>query len=355
MGSKGTLAVYTFAHFCVDFSCFYLLFALFSPQMPLALSVSVGFLLYDLIAFGLQFVIGFLCDIKKGLPAAPTGCALLLCGLALGAAGLPWAALATGALGNAFFHVGGGINSIAAANGKMARSGIFVASGALGVGLGTLCGKGGGPLWLPCLLCATSLLLCLWARGRRANKAPGAAAAARFHTASALPAGIVLLLCCLSIVVRGWGGGIIPAPWRTGPLLGLLPAVAACAGKAAGGFLADRFGARRTGVSTLLLSIPLLALGYGHPASFALGMFLFNVNMPITLCTIYSALPQNPGLSFGLTTLALLAGTVPLFFFALPAGAVSWAVLLSTGASALCLFLAAKNQGVPAKTKEEQP
>lgn len=339
-GNKQTLAAYTFAHFCVDFCCIYLCFWLFAPQVARSAWVSVGFLTYNVLAFGLQPIFGFLSDKAPTFPTAPVGCALVLAALFLPF--YPWPALVLAAVGNALFHVGGGIDSLAGSCGKMARSGVFVSSGALGVPLGAMAG-GWGPdfMWLPATLAACALLVCLWARFfTRQLKTK----VAYFATENRGPVGLVLALCVLSIVIRAWAGGMLPLPWKDTVLYGLLPGLCAMLGKASGGYLADRFGARTVGAISLAASIPFLWFAPISPLPAAAGILLFNMNMPVTLCTVSSLLPHNPGLSFGLTTLALLVGTLPLFLFALPQGWVLPAIALSTLGSAICLWMATRNQ-----------
>lgn len=354
MGDKRTLFATTLSHFCVDFACFYLLFAVFVPSAPSVVDVNIGFLLYNALAFGLQPLFGALCDIpgkspvalgRAGPPAAPVGCCLLLLGLLFSS--LPWVALVLAALGNALFHVGGGIDSLTGTSGKLARSGVFVSSGAVGVALGTLAGSSvPGLWWLPLAAAALGLLLTAAAAPAmgRAAAQPGYGPRTLAGTAAPMAAGLVVTLCLVSVVVRAWGGGAIALPWKTTPLLGLLPALAACTGKAAGGFLADRFGARAIGVASLLLSAPLLSLFSGNVAAAVVGLLLFNINMSVTLCAIAAKLPQNPGLSFGITTFGLLCGTVPRFFVRLGAAWMPWVLGSTILLSAGCLLLAAGNR-----------
>ena len=126
--------------------------------------------------------------------------------------------------------------------------------------------------------------------------------------------------------------------------MGLLPAACAFAGKAAGGILADRLGARNVGVIALLASLPCLALGYAVPAVAMAGLALFNMTMPVTLCALASRLPDSTGFAFGLSTLALLIGTMPTFFFRLPDGAAPYVMAALIALSALCVLLSTRNQ-----------
>lgn len=304
-----SLFVYTFSHFCVDLGCIFLLYRCVAPVLSPS-SSTAAFLLYSVVAFGLQLPIGALCDRYPRLPMGIVGCTLVAA--ALGLMHAPYVALSICALGNAMFHVDGGRDSLLRAKGRMARSGVFVSSGAIGVSLGAWCGKGGVPMLIPLallLLCAGMIWLC---------KAPQAEESPRFGTERRAPlhsAAWALLLLFIAIMIRAYGGTLILGSWKA--TYWLLPGFAACMGKMAGGLLADRLGARWAGAGALLLSIPLLALFYESPLLCALGILLFNMNMPVTLCAISDRLPGRPGLSFGLTTLALLCGSAPSFFFRL--------------------------------------
>ena len=46
-----------------------------------------------------------------------------------------------------------------------------------------------------------------------------------------------------------------------------------------------------------------------------IGVMLFSMTMSITLAILVSELKNTPGLAFGLTTIGLFLGTVPIFFF----------------------------------------
>jgi hypothetical protein len=66
-------------------------------------------------------------------------------------------------------------------------------------------------------------------------------------------------------------------------------------------------------VGSLMISIPLLNLGAGVPVLGMVGIFLFNITMPVTLTMVANVLPGRPGTAFGLTCIALLLGTLPAF------------------------------------------
>ena len=332
------LLTHTVAHAAIDFSCFFVLFARFTPHVQPSQQIALGFLLYNLLAFGLQPLFGFVCDYFRGFPAAPAGCLVTLIGVCLPQEGA-WVALVLCALGNAWFHVGAGADTLLSSYGHMWHSGLFVSSGALGVAAGTLAGRGGLSVAVPILLLAAVLLAEWWLPTQYGISLT------RFWSFSGkvgLPAAFALLLC--AVAIRGFAGAIVPMPWNTTAGHLLLAAGAAALGKLLGGILADVFGARHTAVLSLLLSAPLLCFFHDQPALCAIGLVLFNIPMPVTLCVVADLLPFNPGLAFGLTTLGLLVGTVPVFLIPLDALPAELLLLLLTLCAALCLFIATRNR-----------
>lgn len=332
------LLTHTLAHAVIDFSCLYVLFARFTPHVQPSQQIALGFLLYNILAFGLQPLFGFVCDYFRGFPAASAGCLITLIGVCLPQDGA-WVALVLCALGNAWFHVGAGSDTLLFSYGRMWYSGLFVSSGALGVAVGTLAGRSGLSAAVPIALLAAVLLAEWW------MPTQFGISLTRFWSYSGrtgLPAAFLLLLG--AVAIRGFAGAIVPMPWNTTGGHLLLAAGAAALGKFLGGILADLFGARRTAVLALLFSAPLLCFCHDQPVLCAIGLVLFNIPMPVTLCVVADLLPFNPGLAFGLTTLALLVGTAPVFLVPgdnLPAVPL---ILLLTLCAALCLFIVTRNR-----------
>ena len=340
------LAAYTFSHFAVDYLCFWILFGYFSAEVW-GNEAALGFLLYNFIAFGLQMIIGAYCDEHRKFPSSALGCIFVLIAVLISHF-VPWLAVIITALGNAFFHVGGGIESLVHSGGKLYRSGIFVSAGALGVALGTLRGSKVGmsdfipeQLIDPVLMALFCAVICYIAN----KKYPNLEDCDIKNTANE-KAGIwiVLGLALLSVVIRSFGGTAIPMEWKTTAKLGIISAAAAFGGKFLGGFAADIFGARRTGIITLLASIPLLVFGSGNMMISAIGILLFNMTMPITLGICAEKLPKNPGLAFGLTTAALLLGAVPGFFVAL--SGKTFLLIPAVLISAVCIYFSAENKKI---------
>ncbi len=330
------LLAYTFSHFCVDFACFFVLFGVFKVSQNSLQNVSIGFLTYNVIAFGLQPIIGKICDDNPRIPIGIIGCFIVLLGLF--ASGFPWISLLICAFGNASFHIGGGIDNLRFAKGKIARSGIFVSSGALGVFLGTIVGNGNKALvYLPVtIIVASIILIALFAVKYEDGDV------CDISIASDFPYATVLVLIFVSIMIRSYVGGIIPMDWKTASFV-FLPATSAFFGKALGGILGYKYGAKNIGVTALMLSIPFLYFGKNIALLSAIGIVLFNITMPITLSVVASKLPYNPGLAFGLTTLALLCGNIPSFFIKVPEILVFLLLLVLIVISSICVLLSTKN------------
>ena len=344
------LAAYTFSHFAVDYLCFWILFGYFSAGIPGTAAQALGFILYNFIAFGLQMVIGAYCDEHRKFPSSALGCVLVLVAVLLSTFA-PWVALVITALGNAFFHVGGGIESLVHSGGKLYRGGVFVSAGALGVVLGTLHGTKIGmsdfnPVLLigPALLALFCAVICYIANKKYPNLED-----CDIKNAASEKIGIwlVLGLALLSVVIRSFGGTAIPMEWKTTMKLGLVSGFAAFLGKFLGGFAADLFGAKRTGIISLLASLPFIIFGSGNMAVSVIGIVLFNITMPITLGIVAEKLPKNPGIAFGLTTAALLLGAVPSFFVMI-SGKI-FLLLPAVLVSAACIYFSAENKRVGEK------
>lgn len=156
-GRLTRLTVYSASHFLVDFGCALLIFRTVSASGD----PTVLFILYNYCAFALQMPVGLLADkLNRNALMAAAGCALVALGCAFSA--VPLAAAAISGVGNALFHVGGGVDVLDDSGGKASSLGVFVSPGAAGLFLGTMLGKGGVSLWIvnaAMALAAFSILL----------------------------------------------------------------------------------------------------------------------------------------------------------------------------------------------------
>ena len=291
-------------------------------------------LVYDLLAFAPQFAIGLVTDrLRAPRPVLQAGLVLT----AVGAALLPLGAvpaMLTVAVGNALFHVGAGVFALSVDPQRAAPAGVFVAPGALGLGLGIWLGHTESFVAWPFVLALAACLvvsalaaspeLPYTPRAARGPAASPEAAAAREATGVArktdtatdapLAMGwLVTGLLLASIAVRAFVGMGGSHALPKGALVALGLPLAAFGGKALGGFFADHVGWIRTGVGALVLSAPLIAFGGASVPVVLAGLFFFQMTMPVTLAAAVRVTPRRPAFAFGLTTLALIAGTIPSF------------------------------------------
>ncbi len=294
------------------------------------------FVLYNCLAFGLQFSIGAVVD-RSGRYHTTTLIGLALVGLAITAfRASPYVAVVLVGVGNAAFHVGAGALVLRLSPRRAAAAGIFVAPGSIGVALGAWCGKS-LPHWqwffLGALL-AGAVTVC-WLRTKAAlDRRPSPQPISLRRGVAPLAVGALML----SVAIRSTVGLTIVRLHQGSLYILLGLALAGFLGKGIGGLISDRIGWIKTSVGALLLSAPLLAILVGNVPMAVVGVVLFQMTMPVTLLAIYHVFPEEPGLAFGLPTLALLLGAVPIFVCPLAWFSGSAPLLAMIGMSAATLL-----------------
>ena len=286
----------TLLHFTVDGVCAAVL-AGYAVNEPDYSMIVYYFGLYNLIAFGGQCLAGLILDrwkslILPSLAAVP----VLLAGGFLQTAGIFWQSVLV-ALGNCMFHVSAGI-LILERYGNFREPGIFVSSGAVGLGLGLYQIVGATFFEAVCILGTAITLFLLLKSPATPEHEPDATP--EVHGVDLLPlmAGTVMLLVC--VVLRGFGGSShIPGYVMLMPCVFML-------GKSSGGILCDVLGFRRTILAIFLLSFAAIQMP-GVVCAITLA-FAFNMTMPLTLRLLHWYFPEYPGLTFGLAAGCLLPG-----------------------------------------------
>lgn len=289
------VSVYSVCHFLVDFAC---AFRILSAEIPRTAEL---FLLYNCLAFAMQMPLGLLADrLNRNSLAAALGCGLVSASYVVpSAAGITVAA----GLGNALFHVGGGVDVLNLGRGD-GLLGMFVSPGALGIFLGTMLAGRALPVWLPAVVLLAAAAAIPTLCGVRSENAPFALPAAR----AVFPAALCLFLV---VCLRSYMGLLFAFPWKNG-LWAVLLVCGVVLGKTLGGILADRFGAARTAAVSLLLCA-LLFFFADNPLPGTIAVLLFNMTMPLTLGELARRMPGAKGFAFGLLTFALFLGFVPVY------------------------------------------
>lgn len=295
------LIAYTFGHFCVDGFCIFLYCFFFNSSAEATLA---AYLIYHSLAFLLQPLFGILCDrFPKWNYTLISG---FLAVIALGLCGfVPYVAIVFAGIANSLFHLEGGYVSLHREKRHIGAGGLFVGGGALGVSLGRFLAVNGGNGLLPFVcfgLMAAALVFIgiLFAPSESYRKRP-----ASFGIVSDVSPAFILILTFISILIRGYAGSLCSVPGEFGGAAkGIIVSLFVLAGKMSGGYIAEKFGIRRTAALSLLLA----AIAFCFPASTVMsliGFFLMNIPMSVTLGALSDVFPENTGFAFGLAPLAL--------------------------------------------------
>ena len=325
--------VYSMNHFMVDFACAFLMFRSIAGTADGYLCV----LLYNFCAFALQMPLGIIADrVNRNYIFAMTGCILI--GSAFGFVHIPVVATVIVGIGNAMFHIGGGIDVLNISDKKLGALGVFVSPGAFGVFYGTMLGRGSGfsDVFFPyALLVAAGLIFIVYKAQKRTYphntvfSLDGLASASTLATAACL-----FLVVCL----RSFVGLALDFSWKGIGYWGTALTCAVVFGKILGGFAADRFGLRKTAFFSLALAALLFLLPTIPPTG-VLAVLLFNMTMPLTLWAMAKIMPGAKGFAFGSLTFGLFIGFLPVYLGIDVSSYAAWLFALLAAAS-LPLLLA---------------
>ena len=316
-----TTFAYALCHFVVDFACVSTMLCAVSRVLGESGQgsmevVALSILLYDIVAFTLQLPIGIALDqLDKNSHAALLSYALVGAGVILSLvpiALLEWPAILLLAIGNALFHSAGGLSVLNISQKHAGPSGIFIATGAIGVFLGTQSAQMGRlqiafSLLVLLFLCALITLVV-----QKVNKKYWNVHNVSFDIPR-LSSNTLLAIALLSFVValRSYVGMVMAFPWKSEMLLLVLSILGVFAGKALGGVVADRIGFRTTAIFSLIAAATLFVPSWEIPVMGLLGVFFFNFTMSITLASLANILPNAKGTAFGLASFSLAVGALP--------------------------------------------
>lgn len=316
-----TTFAFALCHFVVDFACVSTMLCAVSRVLGESGQgsmevVALSILLYDIVAFTLQLPIGIALDqLDKNSYAALLSYALVGAGVILSLvpiALLEWPAILLLAIGNALFHSAGGLSVLNISQKHAGPSGIFIATGAIGVFLGTQSAQMGRlqiafSLLVLLFLCALITLVV-----QKVNKKYWNVHNVTFDIPR-LSSNTLLAIALLSLVValRSYAGMAMAFPWKSEMLLLVLSVLGVFAGKALGGMVADRIGFRTTAIFSLIVAATLFVPSWEIPVMGLLGVLFFNFTMSITLASLANILPNAKGTAFGLASFSLAVGALP--------------------------------------------
>jgi len=326
------VAVYSGTHFLVDFAGAFLMFRYIAGTQDAYLCV----LLYNFCAFAMQMPLGIIADrLNRNSMFAAVGC--LLVASSFGFLSIPVVAVLVIGIGNAMFHLGGGIDVLNISERRLGALGVFVSPGALGVYLGTISGTGEAlhAAFFPvALIVAVGLIVVFYKRQRGGYPKNPA-----FSIEGLWVRGAAVAIVCFFVVVciRSYVGLNLDFTWKSEGYWGVALICVVVLGKTIGGFAADRFGLKKTAAFSLGLAALLFLFPRIAPSGIA-AVFLFNMTMPITLFAMARIIPGGKGFAFGILTFGLFLGFLPGYLEAfIPAG-VNW-IFAVLSAISLALLL----------------
>lgn len=316
-----TTFAFALCHFVVDFACVSTMLCAVSRVLGESGQgsmevVALSILLYDIVAFTLQLPIGIALDqLDKNFYVALLSYALVGAGVILSLvpiALLEWPAILLLAAGNALFHSAGGLCVLNISQKHAGPSGIFIATGAIGVFLGTQSAQMGRlqiafSLLVLLFLCALITLVVQKVNKKYWNVHNVSYDIPRLSSNTLL----AIVLLTLVVALRSYVGMVMAFPWKSEMLLLVLSILGVFAGKALGGVIADRIGFRTTAIFSLIVAATLFAPSWEIPVMGLLGVFFFNFTMSITLASLANILPNAKGTAFGLASFSLAVGALP--------------------------------------------
>ena len=316
-----TTFAFALCHFVVDFACVSTMLCAVSRVLgesgPGSMEVvALSILLYDIVAFTLQLPIGIALDqLDKNSYAALLSYALVGAGVVLSLvpiALLEWPAILLLAIGNALFHSAGGLSVLNISQKHAGPSGIFIATGAVGVFLGTFSAQYGRlqvafSLLVLLFLCASITRVVQKVNKKYWNIHNASFAIPEFSSRTLL----AIFLLCFVVALRSYTGMVMAFPWKSEMLLLALSVFGVFVGKALGGMVADRIGFRTTAIFSLIAAATLFVPSWEMPLMGLLAVFFFNFTMAITLASLSNILHEAKGTAFGLASFSLAIGALP--------------------------------------------
>ena len=333
------LVIYTIMHFLVDLSCIFFLTGMIYVRQPSAEAVTRIAVIYNALAFALPMLLGFAADIVgQNAFTSCLGVLLILINYLV----IPdiWVSVLLTGVGNGLFHIGGGRQVLHdseyfperdTVKKRFAPSGIFIASGAMGVYLGRNMGVNFRNIYYVCMwialaVCVVILAFCGFKQQDKVRKSHPAAS----DTGKGML--ITSLLIFIVVIIRSYYGYAASFSWNSGFLTGLIFTLCIVAGKALGGIVADKLGVGAASIISLGGAGITALFAAGSPVTGCISMLLFNMTMPITLTLLAEVWHELPGFAFGALMLALFLGTLPTMVFKIRILSTPW------GLFALCMI-----------------
>ena len=303
--------IYSTIHFIVDLACAILVTNFISQKIGGNISFFIGIIIYNFFAFAMQLPIGIIADkINKNAVCSAIGC--LLVAVAFGFSNYGIIACTIAGIGNAMFHVGGGIDVLNISDRKATLSGIFVSTGAMGIFLGGKSSSiGFNKYYIIVIILLLSAILLLWLYNQIKEKVRNEKVIIPKINSNEM---IAIICLIITVCIRGYVGLILSFEWKSNFILAVISICAVVFGKMLGGIIGDRIGFTKISLISLIVSAICFIFAFNNSILGILAILFFNMTMPITLTALSNILFNNKGMAFGLLTVSLFIGAVPVFF-----------------------------------------
>lgn len=324
--------MYFGVHFLLEVTSYYILTSVTHDP-----HVWVLLLLYDFAAFVPQGLFGYLRDIGIRLNFAAVGTVLTTLSLVLLMTGFnPFLTITVLSIGNCLVHAHGAEVTLRSSPGKITPGATFVSGGSFGVVIGKVMSINQVPIGFIFALAVLSFALIFIAE--RLKEPDGADNLKQYHFDDPkIPTAVLIILAVFAVAVRAFMGYGIPTTWNKTMLQTVTLFFCMGAGKLLGGVLTDKLGIRKTTVISTLGAVPFLLFGGELMGVSLIGVAVFNMTMAVTLALLVSRLQTRPGVAFGLTTIGLFLGTLPMFFFRISSALINSIIIITL--SVLCMVI----------------
>ena len=316
--------LYFIIHFIAEITSFYILTLYTNSNLIWVLA-----LLYDFIAFVPQGLLGYIRD--KGIKINFATIGLLLTTLSLLLFNFninEILVIIILSIGNCMIHIQGAETTLRSSKGKISPSAIFVSGGSFGVITGKVLATYNIPIYLIIiinLLMIIPIIIC----NKYSHLINDKNLDKYNFSNKKINSKTIIALAVFVVIVRSFMGYGIPTTWNKTIIQAVYLYCAMGLGKAIGGLLIDSIGIKKTALISTVGALPFLLLGNNIMTISLIGIMMFSMTMAITLGIIVSELKKYPGVAFGLTTLGLFLGALPIFFFRINTVLTSYIIITS--------------------------
>ena len=310
MKKLSVVGIYSIIHFIVDMTCAILITRIITTVVNENIKIIIAIFLYNLFAFAFQLPFGILADkLNKNAIVSAIGCLFIIIAYLVNSFGILAAIIA--GIGNALFHVGGGIDVLNISDKKATLPGIYVATGAMGLYIGLKSKLFENYMFYGITITlVVSIILLLWLYKQAKEKYNINNELQEYEELSG-DKQIIAYCLLVTICIRSYLGLILNFEWKSNFVIGLITVSAVVLGKMLGGIIGDKFGWKKISSLSLVGSAILFIFSFDNMICGILAILLFNMTMPITLTALSNMMYKNKGMAFGMTTLALFIGAVP--------------------------------------------